>query len=185
MSLGGKKQVIKSDKKCQTHLVVRGIICWDRIETLWDRDVILVVGGSPGVELIKRPTFTRAIHSTSNANKALPSALQRHQRAVSALPLTASAHVGLKLHGHTAWSGLECWRLVSVKKKNVLIMWEWKQASSIICLKNVENWWAWWHKLPPRWLQVWESRIFLALSDIWSIKRVTSLRLTQAEIILL
>lgn len=84
---------------------------------LWDRDVILVVGGSPGVELIKRPTFTRAVHSTSNANKALPSALQRHQRAVSALPLTASAHVGLKLHGHTAWSGLECWRLVSVKKK--------------------------------------------------------------------
>ena len=29
-----------------------------------------------------------------------------------ALPLTASARVGLKLHGHIAWSGSECWRLV-------------------------------------------------------------------------
>lgn len=164
--------------------MVRGIICWDRIETLWDRDVILVVGGSPGVELIKCPTFTWAVHSTSNANKALPSALQRHQRAVSALPLTASAHVGLKLHRHTAWSGLECWRLVSVKKKCVNYVGV-EVSLKYYLSENVENWWAWWHKWPPRWLQVWERRIFVALSDIWSIKRVTSLRLTQAEIILL
>lgn len=80
-----------------------------------DWEITRQAGGGTGVELIMRSIFTQPIPSANKANKALRNALQQHQRAVSALPLTASAHVGLKLHGHIAWSVSQCWRLVLVE----------------------------------------------------------------------
>lgn len=61
-----------------------------------------------------------------------------------ALPLAASARVGLKLHRHIAWSGLECWRLVWYKCVNyvgvevsfwVLFVWKCGKLKSSVAQK--------------------------------------------------